>query len=143
MIVRKFRKEDAKNVWKVMKKSIKIMVLRSGDVYSFWDFYYFSPRVVEFLSHHREIYVAEEDGRIVGTAGLDGGSVLGVYVHPRFSGKGIGGKLLKKLEEVAKKRGCKELRTLAALGAVDFYEKVGFKIDVKISHFILMRKKLK
>ena len=55
---------------------------------------------VRNLVMHDEVWVAEEDGRIVGMAAL-AGDVLGqLYVHPAFQGRGAGSALF----ETATKR---------------------------------------
>ena len=61
--------------------------------------------------HHTHIrFVATEQGKIIGFAdfGKDG-SFGGLYVHKDFVGKGVGTKLMKKLEEMGEKRGRKSI----------------------------------
>jgi ribosomal protein S18 acetylase RimI-like enzyme len=54
----------------------------------------------EIVPRDHELWVAEEDGRIVGFAAI-GESTLGhLYVHPELHGRGIGSALLAKTKEL-------------------------------------------
>lgn len=72
--------------------------------------------------------VAEEDGRIVGYAVLDGhsGEVDAVFVEPEQGGRGIATALMRRLEALAARRGLNRLFLSASLNAVAFYERAGF-----------------
>ena len=47
----------------------------------------------------QEVWVAEEDARVVGFAALDGDVLSHLYVHPRAQRRGIGGALLAKAKD--------------------------------------------
>lgn len=79
------------------------------------------------------LWVAEADGRIVGTVSLstepEGLYVRSMAVLPEFQGRGIGHKLLDALHEYAAKSGARRifLYTLPfQLGARELYEKHGY-----------------
>lgn len=79
------------------------------------------------------LWVAEVDGRIVGTVSLsnepEGLYVRSMAVLPEYQGRGIGHKLLDALHEYAAKSGAKRifLYTLPfQLGARELYEKHGY-----------------
>jgi ribosomal protein S18 acetylase RimI-like enzyme len=56
--------------------------------------------ITETVPQDHEIWVAEEDGRVVGLAAI-GESTLGhLYVHPDFQGRGVGTALLAKTKEL-------------------------------------------
>ena len=73
--------------------------------------------------------VAEEEGRIVGYAVLDGasGEVEAVFVEPACQGRGIALRLLHEVEALALQRGLDALFLSASLNAVAFYERAGFQ----------------
>ena len=79
------------------------------------------------------MFVAEADGRIVGTASLakfkripdadEEYACLTVFVLPESHGKGIERILMERVEEAARVRGVQVLRVPASLNALQFYRK--------------------
>ncbi|GGL52127.1 GNAT family N-acetyltransferase [Halocalculus aciditolerans] len=81
--------------------------------------------------------VAETDGRVVGFAALSprpgdhldtaaDAEVTGVYVHPDHARTGVGSRLLRALETVARVWDADTLALHASRNAVDFYDDAGF-----------------
>src|ERR1700712_1599464 len=64
----------------------------------------FSPCAVVQLISKRTVFVATVNGRIVGTASLDGSVVRTVFVNPDVQAKGIGKLLMAEVERVALER---------------------------------------
>jgi ribosomal protein S18 acetylase RimI-like enzyme len=56
--------------------------------------------ITEIVPVDHEVWVAEEDGRVVGLAAIGEGTLSHLYVHPDFHGRGIGSALLDKTKEV-------------------------------------------
>jgi GNAT superfamily N-acetyltransferase len=56
--------------------------------------------ITEIVPRDHEIWVAEEDGRVVGLAALGAGTLGHLYVHPDAHGRGIGTALLEKAKEL-------------------------------------------
>lgn len=71
--------------------------------------------------------VAERRGRIAGYAALRRGEVTALFVRPGAAGRGLGLALLRAVERLARRRGVRALFARAALGAVGFYERAGFR----------------
>ncbi len=91
----------------------------------------------DFLSlmARREIYVAENEGRIVGTAALKDTSIGMVYVDPDFYGAGIGRKLIDHVIQRAREALIPLLTVHASLNSIGFYKSCGFMdIRSEISH---------
>lgn len=97
-------------------------------------------RIREYLAaavpdERRASFVAEEDGRLMGYAGLvlldddgAGTAVLELFTRPRFRGRGVGDALLRAAGQHAAAEG-QRLLTAEVIGgtpAVDFYQRRGF-----------------
>jgi len=77
-----------------------------------------------------EFFVAVDDGEdILGFTVLDPAQseVRGVFVRPNTSRRGIGGVLLRQIEDVARERELQELHLDASLNSVEFYMGVGYE----------------
>lgn len=96
-----------------------------------------TPQIIahRIISDSVHVLAAFRDSEIAGTVSLRKKNVGELYfqsmgVKPSQAGKGIGGLLLKKIEEIAIEKGCAEilLDTFYALTpAIRLYEKFGFK----------------
>jgi len=82
------------------------------------------------LSFDETTFVAEIDSRIIGFSCLiDARNTIGgVYVHPDFTRRGIGTKLLNVIEEVAIERKCRVIHVTSSLSSVDFYKANGYQV---------------
>lgn len=78
-----------------------------------------------------EAYVYEEDGAVLGMAALDGIEAKRLYVSPEAQGKGIGGRLYRHVEDLARSRGLTVLTGDASPAAATFYEGLGFVAEGK------------
>jgi GNAT superfamily N-acetyltransferase len=82
--------------------------------------------ITETVPRDHEIWVAEENGCIVGLAAI-GESTLGhLYVHPEFHGRGLGTALLEKAKEL-RPAGFTLWTFPANEGACRFYERHGLR----------------
>ncbi|WPO40216.1 GNAT family N-acetyltransferase [Tardiphaga sp. 42S5] len=86
----------------------------------------FSSAVVERLIDQREVFVAEMDNRVVGTASLDGHALRTMFVLPDVQGRGIGRLLVQRIERVARERQLAILTVPATVTAEAFYARLGF-----------------
>lgn len=86
----------------------------------------FSPAAVERLIDQREVFVAEMDNRVVGTASLDGQALRTMFVLPDVQGRGIGRLLVQRIERVARERQLGILTVPATVTAEAFYARLGF-----------------
>jgi ribosomal protein S18 acetylase RimI-like enzyme len=93
------------------------------------------------LAVERDLFfVADEDGRVVGTVmgGYDGhrGWIYSVAVSPRYRGRGIGSALVRRVEAGLAGKGCLKvnLQVISSnAGVVAFYQKLGFQVEERIS----------
>lgn len=146
--IRKFRKEDAEKTSKLIIKALTEVNSKdySASAISFLRKRY-SPELLIEKSKEREMFVASEDGKILGTAGLLGNTIRTVFVSTESHKKGIGTKLIKHLEAVARKKGYESLEVPSTTTACGFYEKLGYKRirdkhEENVGTLMLMEKKL-
>ncbi len=134
MRIRKFKKEDAKSVSNIIRKCLKEVNIKEYSkkvIISLCNF--FTPALIISNSKNRTIYVVTEKGKVIGTASLKGDTVYTVFVNPKIHRKGVGSKLMDKVEELAKKKGHKTVKVPSSFGAFEFYKRRGYK-KVKINH---------
>lgn len=88
-----------------------------------------SPGLYARMLKSSTVFVAERSGEVVGFAAvrLATREVRAMYVTPGAAGKGIGLRLMLRLERVARALGIRELRLVATLNAVGFYERLGWR----------------
>ena len=89
------------------------------------------------LDEDKVRFVAEtKEGEVVGFSDYDKetNELSGLYVKPEYSGKGMGEKLLQKVEENARKYGLDHLWCKSTVTAKDFYQKHGYKITEETIH---------
>jgi GNAT superfamily N-acetyltransferase len=87
-------------------------------------------RYSTMLASHR-VLVAEDDGSVAGfgMADLDSAILNAVYVIPSRLRNGIGSRLVSAIEAAARAAGLRRLDLNATLGAVSFYESLGYVSD--------------
>lgn len=86
----------------------------------------FSPQAILDLLGKRQVYVATFNQHIVATASLDLDVVRSVFVEPGCQGKGLGKRLMGKLESVAVSQGFTKLHVPSSITAEGFYRSLGF-----------------
>ena len=137
MKIRKFRPEDAEEVSKIMIAAFKSFL---GDKFDKGDLKSFSPKVLKKISNTRSYdgevvsYVAEEKGKILGyirgSAHINGlGSLEVIGVDSNYFHKGVGTKLMKKLEEFWRRKKQRKISTCVSAHnkrALIYYIKNGF-----------------
>lgn len=90
-----------------------------------------TPQMVHQQLLERQMFCAIASDTIVGVIGLEGPKVVGLYVHPRALGQGIGRTLLKHLESCAKASGIDELYLYATPAGRPFYRKNGYSVGLQ------------
>jgi putative acetyltransferase len=135
MKIREYRFSDAEAHAEVHRKSV--LGLASED---------YPKEVVEAwasrepedspLEDEKIRFVAEEDGEIIGFSDYDRetNELSGLYVKPDHTGEGIGKKLLKKLEEDARRNSLDKLWCKSTFTARDFYLKHGYELIEETNH---------
>lgn len=132
--IRKAQEEDAAGVSLVI-----ISALRSSNAQAYSEEIIerveksFSPSAVSELIGTRTAFVALMNGKIVGTASLDGKVVRTVFVAPGSQGQGIGRSLMNAVDRAAREAGVEVLSVPSSVNAEAFYTELGF-IPVRDSY---------
>jgi N-acetylglutamate synthase-like GNAT family acetyltransferase len=150
MRTRKFREEDALQVYELVEKGF----VANSDNYSAESIKEQieanSPENLIKKSKTVNYFIVTEKDKILGIGGYDENKVHTFFVDPDHHRKGIGGRILQKVLAEAKKKGIKHLDCWSTFQAEQFYSTFGFqKIKVltlqgkgSAIDFVLMRKKL-
>jgi predicted N-acetyltransferase YhbS len=144
--IRKFRTEDASRVSNIIRSN---MVDENNKNYPeaalklAYD--QFTPKYVLTLSNNHKMYVAVEEGTIVGTACIDHDVISNVYADFQYDGKGIDEMLVNLLVEIADNFGLRPVKLVTTTLLQRRYERLGFNLveDVEIVEFgkqIIMEK---
>lgn len=80
--------------------------------------------------------LAQVNGKAAGTVSLIGSRLRQMAVLDEFQGLGLGSKLVRHLEKVAKRNGIMEIILDARFPAIPFYEKLGYECCSDIYHKI-------
>lgn len=122
--MRKFRTEDANAVARIMKGNMS----ETGNA----DF--ITPKYVLALSNKRKMYVALDDGKVVGTASIDFDTISDVFIDLEYQNKRIDKALISQLEEISANNGFMLVRLYVQADKQSNYEKLGYiKIEEQIS----------
>lgn len=147
MKIRKFQDKDARKLSYLIRRTLNEVNIKDypKSVIARLSNYNAPSKLIE-RSRLGDIYVIVDGDRILGTAGLENNIVFSVFVDPTHHGKGIGQRLMRHVERVAKKRGIDRLTLTSSSTALGFYEKLGYKklkevFDKSAGQQIIMEKK--
>ena len=132
IIIREFDERDAETVSRLIRNNLTFVNSRDYEP-AVIDYMcrLFTPDFLCEISATRTMFVAEENGKVVGTVGLEGDEVCALYVDPDVHGRRVGERLLQRIEDFALSRHVHLLHLSASLTAVGFYEKMGYRSQEK------------
>ncbi|BBO79190.1 N-acetyltransferase [Desulfosarcina widdelii] len=95
-----------------------------------------SPDIYENAIKEKVMIVAEDEDEILGLGILDleRKQIGAIYIHPKVKGRGIGRRLLLKLEEIASKNETDQLTLCATINAYGFYKHQSYTGAKKMLH---------
>ena len=127
MIIRKFEKQDANETARLIRKVLTEVNSKDypQNVIHNLSRRYSTERMIK-IALKRNVYVALENGRIIGTAAIEDDYISNVFVDLDYHGKGLGSALMEKVEQIARNRGKTKVRLDACITALDFYKKRGY-----------------
>ena len=129
MLIRKFKKQDVDEVYKLVSKTFKEFVSSdfSKRKIKEWLEEQYPEKQIE-RSKTRDVYVAIIKNKIVGMIeALPNKKISRLFIDKSYHKKGIASSLLDKIEALYRKRGAKKLAVWSSLYAVKFYEKLGYR----------------
>ena len=81
---------------------------------------------IERFSKKWHICVFEKNGKIQASGRLKDSEIGMMYVNPKYQRQKIGSRIMKHLENLAKKNGRKKVHIQALTPAINFYKKLGY-----------------
>jgi len=132
--LRKARLSDAAAVARVMRASIRRLAWSTYTQRQIaaWSSLPSLYHAWAMTAGGEEYVVAEERGRIVGYAARGGREITAVFVRPSHARRGLGARLLGAAEARALRSGARSLFARAALGALPFYEAMGYRAGPRV-----------
>lgn len=109
------------------------------------------PELTDMLKKDSILFVAEDNGRLVGVIRGNEHRVFQLFVSGTYHGRGIGRKLMELFEDKVRETGSRQINIRSSLYAIDFYERRGYRKTTGIRtlrrfgdiKYQPMRKKLK
>ena len=138
LVIRRFRPMDAKAASRLMRRNLRQILAKCYPKKTIrgWE-KEFTPSWLVKLAKGSSLFVAIDKGKISGVASLNYHKTLQdrskrwwiriMFVEPARHGMGIGHKLMEKIVKKAEKQKAASLFANSSLGAVEFYQKMGFK----------------
>lgn len=130
LAIRRANKADSNQVWNVRSKAIKGInpEFYTPDEIDAWYHNEIPPNFSDVITKLDWI-VAEDNEQIVGTGFLDAdkAEIGAIFVDPQYQRNGIGMRILKEIEAIAKRKQLATLFLDATLSSVDFYKAAGYE----------------
>ena len=149
MKIVKAKPEQAQEISELAQEVVNEVLKPTGDYNDFQIGEWLkrtAVQVVEEKIETREVFVGIVGDKIVGTIALHKGKILGFYVKKDLQGKGIGGKMLRFIEEYAFEKGLSKIELTSTPIAEEFYLKRGYKnigkVKVKLGEAIMEETKM-
>lgn len=133
MIIRQANKDDAQRISYLIQKNAEHVKNNnySARQIETWKAANSSGTIRKKLEE-RTIFCDFENKKLVGTIGLEGKEVVGLYVSYSNIGKGVGKALLNHLEEFAERNGIIDLELTSTPSAKQFYQKKGYSAQEEV-----------
>lgn len=129
IIIRPFEKADLSALSELIISTIEISyrTVYPPRAIDFFKQFHSEEKILERASSGT-VLVVEQDGELVATASLNKGEIFAVFVDPELQGIGLGKRLMKLLEDQARKNGATEMVLSISLPSKRFYESLGYQV---------------
>ena len=130
MIIRAANTNDLESIERIHRNSILQLCKTHYSIEQLADWTAaLQSNVYETLLSSHRVFVAEENGELLGFAVLDPstGLINATYVDPQAVGRRVGRSLIAATEADAATNGWSEIRLNATLNAVGFYGRLGYE----------------
>ena len=126
--IRKFKSKDSSKVCEIIRRNLIEVNSKDypEDIIKDMCNLYIPEYMIE-IAEKRDIFVAELNGNLIGTASLDKNVICTVFVDIRYHKCGVGRKLMSFIEDDAKKNSINLLQIHSSLTSQDFYYTLGYK----------------
>jgi len=133
MKIRRFTTQDVKEVSSLIRKTLieSNSKFYPQKVINFLCNEY-SPKNLIGMLRKKEFFIAINKGKIIGVAGLEKNNIISVFILPECQNKGIGKKLMNRVELKAKEKGFMEVNLNASINALEFYKNIGYEEGKKV-----------
>ena len=128
MEIRKFRTEDVKEVYKIIRDNF-ININLGGHTKKGIDLQIEGNNPINLIEKSKDInyFVLSINEKIIGIGGYDNLKIHTLFIDINCHKKGYGTKLLGSILSKAKKEGIKTIATWSTIYAENFYKSFGFK----------------
>lgn len=137
LVIRRAKPEDNDSIGRIHLRAIREICAShyAPEEIEAWAKPRRPDHYVEYIRSN-EFYVAEENGNVIGFGALNqaSGEIEAVYIAPEVARRGIGQRILGKLEERARDLGLKSLSLNSSLNAVAFYRHSGYEPQQETKH---------
>ena len=89
---------------------------------------------VESMECGERMFVAVDNGKVIGYSSVCEDEICAVFVHPYHVGRGVGKSLLERVEQEAVDEGFSVVRLNSTLTARKFYQKYGWVVVKEVKH---------
>src|SRR3977135_3310780 len=96
-MIRRARPEDAAAIAETHVASFETLLTLLADLHTHDERRHF---ISEVVPRDHELWVAEDDSRVVGLAAISASTLGHIFVHPDFQDRGLGTALLDKTKEL-------------------------------------------
>jgi GNAT superfamily N-acetyltransferase len=138
--IRQFKSSDKKDISSIIRENfltVNIKDYSKEEMTKYTD--HFSEEKVLELSKTRDILVAVNQEKIIGTASIglfgppedNNWTVFTVFIKTTHHSSGIGRKLMYEIEKLAKIKSIKKLTVPSSITALNFYKKIGYILKLK------------
>lgn len=129
ILIRDYEEKDLESLAYVVRRTIK----------ESYDETYPPEAIKYFLELHSKenmqkdipngrTVILELKGRIIATGSIVEDEIKRVFILPEYQGKGLGRKIMEKLEETALANGIRKVKLCASMPSKDFYLMLGYTI---------------
>lgn len=128
MEIREFTESDAERLSELIKTTLT--EITSQDTPQFAINQLLEVYTAEGLINRpktRKLYVAEAEGLIIGSVGIEENNITTLFVDHRFLKNGVGTDLLEFAEKKVSLNNYSHVKLTSSLGAIGFFEKKGYQ----------------
>jgi len=143
MIIRKAKKEDARKISLLRKKTLR--EINKNDYPKIFLNFLINENSTKGIINKlkdRTMFCAWEGDNLLGTIELKHDKIMGLFIKTSEMGKGLGTKLMDFIENYARSKKIKQARLYSTKFALNFYKKRGYHL-IPSGYWIIGKSKVK